>query len=303
MDKLRAMQYFVKIAETKSFSLAARDLKVSQSAVSKVLTGLEEALGFSLFNRSTRRLALTVSGAAYLESCRHVLQEIEEAENTGKQQGSIPRGTLKVGLHPAFRIAFFSDIARFLEAYPDLKLETKITNSPSILLDEGFDVLIRVGGLPDSNLIARQIGWLEFVVAAAPRYLKQYGIPKSPEDLQRHRAVIPARLDEETGARWEFTRRGERRTITVAGCLSVRDGVGLPESAVSGAGIVWLYEIALISALRNGLLTPVLTDWSSPRHPVYAVFASARASTPKTRAVVDYVSKLLVRAGRLPNAN
>src|SRR5947208_11169769 len=169
MDKLRALQYFVQVTERRSLSAAARALEISPSAVSKVITSLEDTVGFPLFQRSTRHLSLTPNGEIYLERCRGILQELEDAENEAKRQGDIPRGIIKVGLHPAFRIPFFSEIGRFLERYPELRVETKITNSPSVLLDEGFEVLIRAGDLPDSTLVARRIGWLEWVVVASPR--------------------------------------------------------------------------------------------------------------------------------------
>ncbi|HEY3178333.1 MAG TPA: LysR family transcriptional regulator [Casimicrobiaceae bacterium] len=295
MDKLRAMQYFVRVAETKSLTSAARAFEISPSAVSRVISSLEHLVGFELFHRSTRRLSLTADGEAYLERCRRIFQDLDDAESEGKRQRGTPRGTLKIGLHPAFRIAFFGEVVQLLRRYPELKLETRITNSPSILLDEGFDVLIRVGELPDSNLVARPLGWLSVVVAAAPAYLEKHGEPKTPRDLERHRVILPARLDDGSSARWDFQKNDTQCTVGVQGFVMVRDGMGLPELAVSGAGIAHLCKIALAHAIADGRLKPILTDWSCPRHPVYAVFPTARSITPKTVALMEFVSDLIAR--------
>jgi len=298
MDKLHAMKQFMRVAEAKSFSVAARQLEISPSAISKVITSFENELGFTLFHRSTRHLSLTVQGAAYLERCRDIFHAIEHAEIEGRQQPERPSGVLKIALHPAFRIAFFGEIGRLFDKYRELELETRITNSPTVLLDEGFDILIRSGALPDSNLVAHQIGWLERVVAATPGYFRQHGTPTSPKDLEHYRAALPARVDDHSTARWEFSRGNERCSVTVRSCLRLRDGLGLPEAVIGGAVISRLYRIAFRRAIYDGAVTPVLTDWHCPKDPVYVVFASARAITPKARAVVAFIRELLTESER-----
>ena len=300
MDKLRSMEYFITVAEKRSIAAAANLLEVSPSAVSRVIAAFESGLGFTLFHRTTRRLSLTVDGAIYLERCRQILQDLEEAETEGRQKRRTPTGTVKVGMHPAFRNAFFGEIASFFKKNPELRVETKIGNSPSILFDEGFDVLIRAGDLVDSSLVARPIGWLEMVVAASPRYLAQYGEPKTPADLEHHRWALPARIDNVLGSspHWEFFRKGERCVVTVTSYVTVRDGIGLPETVVGGGGIACLYSIAFLRPICEGLVNPILTDWRVPGRPVYAVFPTARAITPKTLAVVEYVSGLVSEAAK-----
>jgi DNA-binding transcriptional LysR family regulator len=264
--------------------------------VSKVIRGLEKAVGFDLLHRSTRRLSLTVDGKAYLARCRQVLQALDDAETEGKRDRGVPRGTVKVGLHPAFRIAFFSNIAHLCESYPELTVVTKITNSPSVLLDEGYDVLIRIGELPDSNLVARTIGMAPLIVAAAPRYIAKHGLPSDPGELEHHRWALPARLDDASSSHWEFAKSGEHRKITVSGCVIVSDGMGLPETVVSGAAVACLYRIAFMQALEDGFVQVIIPDWVAPSHPVYAVFPSARAITRKSEAVVQFVGELLKRS-------
>jgi LysR family transcriptional regulator, regulator for bpeEF and oprC len=299
MDKLRAIHYFLRVAETGSISAAARAFEVTPSSVSKVISGLEQIVGFALLHRSTRRLSLTVDGKVYLERCRQALQSLDDAETEAKRERGTPRGTVKVGLHPAFRIPFFSNIARLCETHPELTIVTKITNSPSILLDEGFDVLIRVGDLPDSNLVARPIGMLRLIVAAAPRYIAQHGLPKDPEELEHHRWALPARLDDASSSHWDFCKNNERRRITVSGCVIVRDGMGLPETVISGAAISCLYRIAFMQALESGSVQEILPGWVAPSHPAYAVFPSARAITARSEAVVQFVIELLKRSDAL----
>jgi LysR family transcriptional regulator, regulator for bpeEF and oprC len=295
------MQQFMLVTQSKSFSVAARRLEISPSAISKVINGLEKALGFALFHRSTRHLSLTVPGAIYLERCREIFQALENAETEGRQRPQRPTGVVKVGLHPAFRVPFFGEIARLFDEYRELEVETRITNSTTVLLEEGFDVLIHAGALPDSNLIAHSIGWLERVVAATPRYLERHGTPMSPGDLEQHRVGLPARVDDKSTARWEFSRGNERCTVNLRSCLRLRDGFGLSEVVASGAVISRIYRIGVMRAINDGSVTPVLTDWDCPKDPAYAVFASARAITPKTRIVVDYVRQL-VTASKRPEA-
>jgi LysR family transcriptional regulator for bpeEF and oprC len=296
MDKLHAMQQFIHVAESNSFSVAARRLEITPSAISKIINGFEKELGFPLFHRSTRHLSLTVQGAIYLEHCREIFQALENAETEGRQRHQRPVGVLKIGLHPTFRVAFFGEITRLFDKYGELELETRMTNSTIVLLEEGFDVLIHVGTLPDSNLIAHPLGWLERVVAATPRYLEKYGTPMSPKDLEHHRVGLPARIDDKSSARWEFSRGNERCTVNVRSCLRSRDAFGLSDAVTSGAVITRIYRIGLMSAIKDGTVLSVLDDWDCPKDPVYAVFASARAITPKARTIVDFVRQLMTES-------
>jgi LysR family transcriptional regulator, regulator for bpeEF and oprC len=300
MDKLRSIQYFMKVAEVRSLAAAAHFLEVSPSSVSKVIADLESSIGFALFHRSTRRLSLTGSGEAYLENCRHIVQQLDDAETQGRQQGGVITGTVKVGMHPAFRNPFFAEIADVLTKHPHLRVETKVSNSPTILFEEGFDMLIRAGDLPDSSLVARPIGKLDMVVAASPKYLKQYGEPKSPADLERHRWVLPTRIDNYLGSssHFDFFKDGECCSVTVSSFITTRDSIGLPESVVGGAGIACLYSVSLMRPISEGLAKPLICDWMTPGRPVFAVFPNARAMTPKTKVLVEFFAALIARAGR-----
>jgi DNA-binding transcriptional LysR family regulator len=174
-------------------------------------------------------------------------------------------------------------------------------NAPAIIFDEGLDVLIRVGELSDSNLVARSIGWLEQIVVASPSYLAENGEPKDPTDLAHRRWVFPARIDDVRAhsPHLEFTRDGKRVSVTASTCIVALDNIGLPESVVGGAGIACLSSIAFFFFFNAGLVKRILSDWNVNARPVYAVFPHARAITPKTVAIVDLISELVAEAERV----
>jgi LysR family transcriptional regulator, regulator for bpeEF and oprC len=293
MDKLRAITCFTRVVEAGSFAAAAHGLGVVPSALSKVITALERQVGFSLFTRSTRRLSLTVEGEAYYHRCRHLVTELDEAEAAARGGRVQPQGTLRVGLHPALRALIFAEIRHLLEAAPRLRVETFVTNSASALVDSGLDVVLRIGPMADSSLLARRLGWAEFVVCASPDYLKRWGEPRRPQDLAQHQAIIYSRPDEEISTRWEFTRGRERQVVSVPVRMTVRDGVGLVDAGVGGGGVLRPYEVATRQHLESGALTVLLPEWSSGRHPVYAAFANSRPVPAKVRAFVEFARSLV----------
>ena len=288
------MQFFCRVAEAKSFSAAALSLDLVPSALSKAVAALEHELGFSLLNRSTRGLSLTDDGAAYYERCRQIMLDIEEAESSGRTGRAHARGTLRVGMHPSLRFEMLTRLGAFLEAEPDLKIETVITNSPAAVVNEGLDVVLHVGQLSDSSLLARQIGWTRSLVCASPRYLAAAGEPRHPEELVRHSAVIYARRDEDANTRWVFSRDDERCEVEVAVRAIMRDGVGVIDAVIGGCGIARPFEIAARNGLKGGQIREVLTDWSGERQAVHAVFPSkAGLSSAKVQHYVAYMNDLL----------
>ena len=293
MDKLRALTFFSRTVEAGSFAAAALSLDVVPSALSKTIGALEREVGFTLFNRSTRKLSLTVEGEAYYTRCRQVLAELEDAEAVARGGSVQPQGTLRIGMHPALRSVVFPEIGRLLESSPRMKVETFITNSPTALLDRGLDVVLCIGRLADSTLVARRIGWAQFVVCASPAYLRRWGEPKRPQDLAKHRAIIYARPDEEPNTRWDFTRGRERQVVTVPVGMVVRDGVGLVDAGAGGGGVLRPYEFAARRHVAAGNLKILMPDWSGSRHPVSAVFSSSRHVPAKVRAFLEFAHALI----------
>ena len=288
------MKFFCRVTEAKSFSAAAVSLDVVPSALSKAIAALERDLGFALFNRSTRGLSLTEDGATYYERCRQIMLDIDEAESSGRGGVARARGTLRVGMHPSLRFEMLTRLGAFLDREPDLKIETLITNSPAAVVDEGLDVVLHVGQLADSSLLARQIGWTRSLVCASPAYLAAAGEPRHPEELARHHAVIYARHDEDANTRWTFTRNDERCEVQVSVRAVVRDGIGVIDAVLGGCGVARPFELAARNGLKTGQLHEVLSDWAGERHAVHAVFpSSAGLRSAKVQHYVAYMEKLL----------
>jgi LysR family transcriptional regulator for bpeEF and oprC len=293
MDKLRAIRFFCRTVEARSFAAAAHSLDVVPSALSKAVAALEREVGFTLFNRTTRKLSLTMEGQAYYARCRAIVRELDDAEIDARGGAAEPRGLLRVGLHPALRGILFPALRGLLDAHPLLRLETFITNSPTSLLDQSLDVVLCVGALADSTLVVRRLGGAALVVCAAPDYLRRWGEPRTPGDLRRHRAIIPARADEARSTEWEFTRGKTREIVAVPVRLIVRDGVGLVDAGAGGGGVIRPYEIAARAHLTSGRLKALLPEWSSPHHPIHAVFPGGRSVPAKVRIFVDFAGALL----------
>ncbi len=294
MDKLRAMSLYCRVAECRSFSAAAQAQGVVPSAVSKAVGALESELGFALLSRSTRGLSLTEAGAAYYERCRQILQDVEQAESLGRGGVAQPRGTLRIGMHPALRAAVLSGLGEFLDARPELRIETLITNSPTAVIDDGLDLVLHIGALPDSSLVARPIGFTCSLVCASPAYLAAWGEPRHPADLARHHAVIYARRDEESNTRWVFTNGRESCEVVVPVRTVVRDGIGLVDAAVGGCGIARPSDLAAKDAIASGRLRALLPEWTGERRAVSAVLPpQGRAASAKVQVFLDHVAARL----------
>lgn len=296
MDKLRAMHFFCRTVEAGSFAAAAQSLDVVPSALSKVISALEKELGFSLLSRTTRRLSLTDEGSAYHDQCRQILAAIEAAEAVGRGSGSQARGTLRVGMHPGLRFAMMSGWRPFLDQHPDLKIETLITNTAAAVVDEGLDLVLHVGPLSDSSLIARPLGTTRPIVCASPAYLADRGEPRHPSELAGHTAVIYARRDEASNTRWTFRKGKQTIDVDVPVRVVSRDGVGLVDAASSGCGVARPLDIAARHLVEAGLLNEILADWTADKLAISAVLPpQGRSAAAKVRLYVDFVAALLSR--------
>jgi LysR family transcriptional regulator for bpeEF and oprC len=186
-------------------------------------------------------------------------------------------------------------LANFLVANPSVNVELSITNSPATLLDEGLDVVLRVGTMPDSTFVARELGWTALVACAAPAYLDRIGRPLHPQQLSAHQAIIPGRRDEEPFTRWTFSKNGERQVVTMPVCVVAREGIGLLDTALAGVGVAQIYDITAHPHIVGGELERLLPDWSSTRQPVYAVMPSRRHVPAKVRSFVEFAHSLLLK--------
>ena len=293
MDKLRAMKWFCRAAEAKSFAGAAKVLNVVPSAVSKTIAALETDLGVHLVNRSTKRLSLTHEGEGYYEQCRALLNGLEEAEAIARGGRLTPRGLLRIGMHPALRFLVLNSLGSFLDSHPEVSVETIVTNSAAAVVDEGLDLVIRIGPLADSGLVARSIGRVRSIACAAPSYLQSAGTPDHPDELSRHRGIIYGRRDEAPNAVWTFTKGKQRVTVSVPVRIVVRDGIGVTDAVVGGGGVALPLDISVRELLMTGTVVRLFLDWSGEQHPVFAVTAHGRGTPARVRAYIEFLARML----------
>ncbi len=302
MESGLAMLAFVRTVQRKGFTRAARDLGVTPSAVSKLVTRLERRLGVRLLQRSTRRMALTAEGTLYFERVQRIVAEIEDAESDVMRFSQAPRGRVRIGTGNAFaNFALVPALPEFMARYPELSIDLVITEYQLDLVDAGLDLAIRFGPLGELNLAARRIGEFERVIAAAPGYLERHGTPRTPEELAHHNCLtlagVPGQIE------WPF--RGPRgtRSIPVRGNLAIDNAETLYEAALAGLGIIRLADLVVGPAIQGGLLVPILLDAHQPEPlPLHAVYAPVRRRPPRLEAVLHFlVEKFSSTPWRLPS--
>lgn len=283
------MAAFIRSVELNGFSAAARDLGLTPSAISKLVTRLEERLGVRLLNRTTRKIALTPEGEAYFLRCQRILADIEEAESEIMHFRTQPKGVLRLNVGIAFGMhQLIPVLPLFLARYPEIEVDLAITDSIVDLIEEGADLAIRTGELADSTLIARKICDLERIICAAPAYLKQHGTPREPKDLLTHNCitlgVAPALK------RWPFNLGGSVTRINVHGNIVANSADALRQLAIMGAGIIRLGDNIVGEDLAQGHLVPVL---EAVHHveplPLHAIYPQGRHRSPKVIAMVDFL--------------
>jgi DNA-binding transcriptional LysR family regulator len=291
MQSLTDIAIFVKVVELSSFTAAADALEMSQPVVSKAVTRLEEKLGARLLNRTTRRLSLTEAGSELYRRSVRALEEIENAELEVARFQTEPRGTLRVSAPMSFSILHLgAKLPSFLERYPGVTVELSLDDRQVDLVEEGFDVAIRIAHLRDSSLVARKIVPCRQVLCASPGYLKKHGTPERPEDLLEHNCVLYSFL---TNAReWRLVdEQGEVHVVPLKGSLQTNNGLVNRAAAVGGTGIVMLPSFYVGDQLRSGELVALLCKFRPADIAVYAVYPERRNLTPKVRAFVDFLAE------------
>jgi DNA-binding transcriptional LysR family regulator len=289
IDHASEMAAFVQVVDSKGFSAAAPALGLSPSAVSKLITRLEGRLGVRLLQRTTRAIHLTAEGEAFYAAARRIVNEIETIEDQITGQRDTPHGLLKVTTSLAFATHQLAPVlSEFLDRYPRVQLELLPTDRVVDMVEEGIDVAIRIGRLPDTSFMARKIGEDKRLICAAPTYLARHGTPRRPEDLVRHNCIVSrerAYLN-----RWQFRIDGEIREIEVAGRLSVNEGELQMQLALQGIVIVRLTRLTVAQAIRDGALVPLLEDVSADGPvPIHAVYPHRRHLAPKVPAFVNFL--------------
>jgi DNA-binding transcriptional LysR family regulator len=295
MDRIDAMKVFITALEEGSLAAAARKLKRSPTAISRALSALEDHVGVELLHRTTRSLKLSEAGQRYAAACRRVLVELEEAELVAGSERSAPRGVLTISAPPILGEEILREIIdEFLDLYPDVSIRLLMLDRFVNLVDEGVDLTLRIGILPDSTHIATRIGGdVRRVVVASPTYLDSHSEICEPADLARHKIVAFSNFGLDS---WSFApARGSSipRTVHFTPRLLVNNVRAATASAMAGIGLTRLYSYHVADRVRDGQLRIVLADAEHPGLPVHLLAPQGRMSVPKVRAFVDYATPRL----------
>mgnify|MGYP003977281745 FL=1 len=287
MDRLSAMNMFIRVVETGSFSAVAKELNSTQPTVSKNIAELESWLGAKLLNRSTRSLRLTETGSDYYERCVAILQDVEDAEqNVGLLQTQ-PKGLVRVSAAVACgRLHIVPRLENFFARYPDIKIDVRLNDRVVDLIEEGIDIAFRIGNLRDSNLIARKLCTSPTAAAASPEYLKKYGVPRHPRDLKEHNYVVYTDLD--SSGQTTFIESGEPVHIKVSGNLQTNNSDVIRSALLDGLGIAQVPRWLIGDKVAAGELVEVLSEYQSAPTSVHAVYSPGRHVPSKLRCFIDY---------------
>jgi DNA-binding transcriptional LysR family regulator len=288
MHDLNDMVTFARVVEAKSFSKAAQRMGTSKSRVSKSIAKLERSLHARLLNRSTRGLSLTEVGAAFYEHCRRVDEEAQQAVEVVSRLHSEPRGLLKLTASVAFGTLHVAPaLPEFLERHPDLAIDMTITDRMVDLVEEGYDVAIRIVREPDLNLVARKLAPVRRVACATPGYFKRRGVPKTPEDLKGHNCLHYTSFG--APGEWRFRGPGGEISVPVSGDLRINDDEALSQAVLGGLGIALLPTFIIGGELHAGKLQAVLSDYVPFERHIYAVHLQSVHLPPKVRAFIDFL--------------
>jgi LysR family transcriptional regulator for bpeEF and oprC len=294
MDKLGAMELFVRVVETGAVTRAADSLGIPKATATTLLQRLEATLGVKLLNRTTRRVSVTTDGAAYYERCVAILAEVRETEEALAKQHITPRGRLRVDVPTLMaRLVFVPALPGFFAEYSQIELALASSERRADLIEEGIDCAVWSGLVEDPNLVARRVGFLYFATCASPAYLARHGRPAHPDDLKQHRCIN--HFSPHTGQirEWVFSKNRTRVQAVLPGFLALEDENSYIAAAEAGLGIARIPAFVLKDAMERGTLELVLGDWFPEPAPLYVVYPQNRHLSGKVRVFVDWVAELL----------
>jgi DNA-binding transcriptional LysR family regulator len=297
LPDFEGLAMFAKVAEERSFAAAARAMGVSVATVSRAVTRLEERLGGRLFNRTSRRLALTDYGRRLAERASRIYAQAQEAEDFARETASNPRGLVKLAAPLSFGARWVAPILpAFFRQYPDVAIDLHLTDAQTDLIGDGFDAALRIAVMEDSSLVARRIAPVRRFLVASPNYIAQYGRPQHPRDLDAHRCLSYA--NRATRDVWRFTHRrgGEEWSISPTGPLRGTSVEALLPTVLDGLAIIELPEFIATQYFRDKQLEPLLADWRMPEGGLYFVTPTARARPAKVSALADFLIAKLTDA-------
>ena len=295
MDRWTEIELFVQIAETGSMSRAAEALDLSNAAASRHLSGLEERLGARLVERNTRRLYLTDTGQEFFSRAKGILAELKDAESAVNATSLNPTGVLRISASLSFSLHHIAPLLReYTQRYPNVTVHIEAANRYMDIIDNNIDVAIRTREVePDSNITIRRLAETRRILTASPRYLAQHGLPKTLEDLARHKLLIYTLANNPNELR--FTRDGKTTIMNVKGVLDANDGQILRVAALDGLGILVQPSYIVYDDIVAGRLVPVLDEWDLPRLSVNLAYPSRKHLSAKVRTFIDFVAEHFVR--------
>jgi DNA-binding transcriptional LysR family regulator len=295
MDRLAALETFVRVVDTGSFSAVARYQEIGQPAVSKAVVQLEEWLGVSLLMRSTRSLVPTEAGRIFYEHAKRTIEEAQEAVLAARGSACGLSGKVRVSTSICFgRLHVIPNLSAFLAEHPDLEIELVLDDRHLDLVNEGIDVALRMGAMPDSNMTTRRIAEGRRIVVATPAYLQRHGNPTSPGDLASHQAVIYTPSGRgEPWTSWTFRKGTAEMSVVLQGRLKVTAAEGIREAVNSDMGLAVSSEWNFSPDLRSGKVVEILQDWTLPPTNLSAVYPAGRLASTKARLFVSFVEQYM----------
>ena len=291
MDRIDAMQAFVSVADLKGFAPAARKLGMSPSGVTRLIAALEERLGARLLQRTTRQVALTDAGARYLERARRILSDVEEAESAAEGERTSPGGRLVVSAPNGFgRLHVSPVVSAYLQRYPEVSADLRLSDRMINLVEEGVDLAVRIGHLPDSTLVARHVGEMRRIVVASKDYLKRRGEPKTPEAIAGHDTIHFGAMTAEP--EWRFVADGREIRISSTPRFASNSADAAIQYAEAGGGLTRVLAYQAADSLKAGRLKIVLAPFAPPALPIHIVYPTSRLLSAKVRTFIDLVTEI-----------
>jgi DNA-binding transcriptional LysR family regulator len=290
VDRLTSMTVFTKVASSRSFSGAARELGISQATASKHVQTLEDWLGVRLLHRTTRRVALTDAGESFFMQCSRILEDMEAARSAAKPEAPV-RGSMRITAPVVFGSTRLGPlVVDFLRQHPELSLNVELSDRSVDLIEEGYDLAIRTSPTTGAGLVAWPLMPLEYVLCAAPSYLARHGIPAAPEDLSRHHCITGTPTQ---GSSWQFTGPEGESEVPICGRLQVSNAMLRCNVARAGAGVLLCADYLVESDLASGRLVRLLPDHRPAGSTLHAVSPAFRAGSPKVRSLVNHLTAQL----------
>jgi DNA-binding transcriptional LysR family regulator len=291
MNRFENMDTFIRVVEAGSISAAADRLGVAKSAVSRRLKELEKHLGVELFHRTTRQMNQTDTGRAFYHQAVRILDDVLEAEIATSQAHGTLKGSLKIALPSSFGLMHMGPVINdFLKEHPQIEFDLDFNDREVDLIQEGFDLAIRIANLPDSSLIARRFAPVKTVICASPDYLKQMGTPRSPDDLIEHQCLVYSLLRD--FEYWYLTdARGNEIKTRIHPYLKASTGEFLRDAAVEGRGIILVPTFIAYKEIESGALVPLLNEYSTSQINAYAIYPQTRHLSQRVRTFVDFLVK------------